>query len=101
DPLEVLAFEEESCVRFGIDRLARQHRRAMHMRRDAGVRVAYRGEIGQRRVGFGPRGRRHQLPCNACTLGKNSSFHESGLTLIAPVFCMKSAYFMTFCGVVV
>ena len=32
---------------------------------------------------------------------KKRSFHESGLVLIAPVFNMKSTYFITFCGVVV
>jgi len=42
-----------------------------------------------------------QLPGNDSALGKNRSFHVSGLTLIEPVLNMKSTYFMMFCGVVV
>ena len=32
-----------------------------------------------------------QLPCSACTSGKNMSFHDSGFTLIEPIRYMKSA----------
>src|SRR5215468_11103704 len=43
----------------------------------------------------------HQLPGADWTSGKNRSFHEAGRFLMEPTLCMKSAYFMTFSGVVV
>src|SRR5215813_7377848 len=43
----------------------------------------------------------HQLPGASWTSGKKKSFHEAGRFLMEPTLCMKSAYFMTFSGVVV
>ena len=98
--LQMLAFEEQRSARFGVDRGARHHRRAVDVRRDARRGMADRREIGklQRRAGAG-----HfpQLPDRPCALGKNMSFHESGLTLIDPTLYMKLTYFITLFGVVV
>src|SRR5262249_42289722 len=43
----------------------------------------------------------HQLPGASWTSGKKKSFHEAGRFLMEPTLYMKSAYFMTFSGVVV
>lgn len=42
-----------------------------------------------------------QLPASACTSGKNSSFQLAALTLIVPIACMNSPYFMVFSGTIV
>src|SRR5437762_3109847 len=95
DFLQILALEEQTCANRLLERTAGQHGRSLDVLPDARMRAADRIEINlDRRSGDGGRAHRRQLPARPCTLGKNRSFHESGLTLIVPVLAMKSTYFM-------
>ena len=101
DLLQVLALEEE--LRAGL-RVERRGSEITGVRCTCGAMRACAARIAARSgSASGPRVRRvrHQLPAAPWMFGKNRSFHESGLTLIAPTLAMKSTYFITFCGVVV
>src|SRR5438067_4637440 len=105
DLLEVLALEMKSRTHRSVERITGHHRRAADVRRDARSRGS-NGEEIDGDIGLGSHctvdgHALRQLPRRLCALEKNRSFHDSGRTLIVPTLCMKSTYFMIFCGAVV